>query len=83
MNEMARRLLSSRIQARVAEIRREKQERGVYPTHALLSELRRSFRDVAAGDLDGTVNELREKGYIRTGRTLNDCWVEAADHGGE
>lgn len=74
MDDIQMRLASSKVLKTVGDIEREWEEARRVPTHALRTELRNRTRlsDDALGDV---LENLTEKGFIETGRTINDYWI--------
>ncbi len=74
MDDIQMRLASSKVLKTVGDIEREWEEARRVPTHALRAELRN--RTHLSDDALGNVLEnLTEKGFIETGRTINDYWI--------
>lgn len=74
MDDIQKRLASSKVLKTVGDIEREREEARRVPTHALRTELRNRthLTDDALGNV---LAELTEKGFIETGRTINDYWI--------
>ncbi|MBQ3812867.1 MAG: hypothetical protein II841_04805 [Bacteroidales bacterium] len=74
MNDIEKRLASSKVLKTVGEIEKEREEARRLPTHALFTELRgRTGLDGEA--LGDAVEDLAAKGFVEWGRTINDYWV--------
>lgn len=70
MDDIQMRLASSKVLKTVGDIEREREEARRVPTHALQTELRNRTHLS-----DDALANLAEKGFIETGRTINDYWI--------
>lgn len=74
MDDIQKRVASSKVLATVGEIEREREAAHKIPTYARVIELRDRTRLLNA-DLLELLEDLEGKGYIETGRTINDTFV--------
>lgn len=81
MDTIQKKLLGSRMLGRIREMAGERQARHIFPSHPLVLQLFACFPDIETSDLWDILEELKSKGFIETGRTLNDYWVEAVGDG--
>lgn len=74
MDEIQKKMASSRILAIVGEYEKERVEARRLPTHILLTELKNRAKFDHADILEA-LGDLEAKGYIETGRTINDTYI--------
>jgi len=74
MDDIKKRVASSKVLAMVGEIEREREAAHKIPTYARVIELRDRTR-LSNADLLELLEDLEGKGYIETGRTINDTFV--------
>ena len=74
MDEIQKKVASSKILAVVGEIERERTEARRLPTHAMLTELK-NRTGFGQDDILELLGELEAKGYIETGKTINDTYI--------
>lgn len=74
MDEIQKKMASSRILAIVGEYEKERVEARRLPTHTLLTELRDRAK-LGQADVLELLGDLEAKGYIETGRTINDTYI--------
>lgn len=74
MDEIQKKVASSKILAVVGEIERERTEAMRLPTHAMLTELK-NRTGLGQDDILELLGELETKGYIETGKTINDTYI--------
>lgn len=74
MDDIQKRVASSKVLAMVGEIEREREAARKIPTYARVIELRDRTR-LPNAELLELLEDLEGKGYIETGRTINDTFV--------
>ncbi len=67
-------MASSKVLAAVGEIEREREEGRKLPRHARCVELKNRVR-LSDDELLEILEDLEAKGYVETGRTINDTFV--------
>ena len=77
MDDIQKKIISSRVLAAVGAIERKNAAADVQPTFALLRELRDSL-DIPQDSLREVLQELQQHGYIKTGRTINDTYIQTS-----
>ena len=74
MDEIQKKMASSRILAIVGEYEKERVEARRLPTHAMLTELK-NRAGLGQDDILELLGELEARGYIETGKTINDTYI--------
>lgn len=63
----------------LARVRDEKREKRRFPDFCLETELSRHLVGATREEARETVKELESEGYVRTGPTINDRYIEIID----
>lgn len=74
MDDIQKKMASSRILSIVGEVEKKKTEARILPTHTLLTELR-DREKLGHADVLELLGDLEAKGYIEIGRTINDTYI--------
>ena len=77
MDDIQKKIISSRVLAAVGTIERENEAATCYPTFALMRELRDRL-GIPQDILREAIQELQQHGYIKTGRTINDTYIQTS-----
>lgn len=74
MDDIGRRMASSKVLKAVGDIEAEKEAARVLPRHALLRDLE-ARTGMEAWVLWDALEDLEGKGFIEKGRTINSYWI--------
>ena len=74
MEDIQKRVTSSKVLKAVGDIEREKEAAKRIPTHALLNELK-SRTGLPGETIWAALDNLKERDFVEVGRTINDYWI--------